>query len=303
MLKLRYLFTALFFLFCICESKRDRKSDTTEHINSGGTIQEAINKNSGTERAIEDTMILNGILSLRKTPDSEGEKIVRLERCTVFVIDKTLIPNKTYLGQKTDYYIKVQTTTGQSGYLWEAVLITKSQFKAHNDSLAMWSKLPMPSYNKLIGTMYYKNSELPVELGSGAFISVGEENRYGIISVYNKYTDNYSYLFFVVDSGHNTEGDNGLLILDIIPLDWRHYGAEVSLKMRQCECVDAGADCSEVVAVYAHTEEMAKKGILFTPEKAWRPDYLIKKLVEIPVESVKCGSQAPEEYDEEDFPG
>lgn len=241
---------------------------------------------------ISDTMVLKGKDALSKTPNINDKNFITLEKNTiVFVIDKKPVPNETK-GTGLEYYLKVKTLKGQTGYIWTESLITKKQYQQKQDSLSMWSKLPLPLYKKLIGTTYWNNTELPPELSSGSFVSTGEKGRYGIISVSNKYNENYSYLFFVVEE--KSKGD-GLLILDIIPLDWRKFSNDASLWFQQCECVDSLLDCSEVVAIYMHTEEMALKEIMVTPEKAWKPDCKKKKLVKIPVESVRCGSMPPEE--------
>jgi len=252
---------------------------------------------------LQDTMFLNGRSSLKKIPDSQGEEIKTLNRCTVFVLEKKPVPN-IRTTNVVDTFVKVRTTEYDTGYIWKKVLITLSHLRARNDSLAMWKKQPMPLYKNLVGTSYYRNDELPFELSSGAFISVGENNRYGILSVYNRYTDRFSYLFFVESTGRiRDERDNELKIHAIIPLDWEKFGSDAQPWFRQCECVNQEDDCSEIVAVYEHTTEMAKQGILVTPLKAWRPDYSKRTLIEIDVKTVRCGSMPPEEYDDDDFPG
>lgn len=243
---------------------------------------------------IQDTMVLDGKDDLMKTPDSRGDIIVTLDRCTVFVLSKTPVPN-IQTTNVVDTFVKVRTRDNDTGFVWKRALITLSQLKARNDSLQFWSKQPMPLYSNLIGTSYWRNDELPLELSPGGFISVGADNRYGIISISNQHTDRYSYLFFVENTGRTKDRDNELLIHDIIALDWEKFGPDAQPWFQQCECVDSVEDCSEVVAVYRHSDEMANQGIMITPLKAWRPDYSKPSLKEINVETVKCGSMAPEE--------
>jgi hypothetical protein len=245
---------------------------------------------------IEDTMITNDNEGLFKIPNSRNPKdefAVLKPNTVVYVVDKNPTPNELE-HNAIDYFLKVKTPAGQTGYIWIAALNSKKQFNQHQDSLKLWAQSPLPSYKTLIGTTYFKNSELPVELFSGEFVSTGEKSLYGIISVSNKYNGNYSYLFFVIEDKAN--GD-GLKILDIVPLNARTFKKGSSLWFKQCECLKKSTDCSDVVAIYHHSEEMAKKNIMVKPDKAWRPNYATKKLEAIPPESVKCGSMAPEEDD------
>jgi len=148
----------------------------------------------------------------------------------------------------------------------------------------MWSSLPRPLYKNLIGAPYDQYHDLPLELGSGTFISVGEGGESGIISVYNRYNGKYSYLFLVGKKGMNVKEEvGGLVILDIVPLLWETFQKGTSLWLKECYCVDTTRTCDDVVAVYVHTEEMANREILVTPEKAWRPDYTKGRLVETPL--------------------
>ena len=249
-------------------------------------------------RAIEDTMITDGVESIFKyVPDYsnlKGELVKLRPGSTVYVIDKIPIPHKLG-GKDDDLFLKVKTPEGIEGYIWLDVLITKKQYHQHQDSLKLWSQIPQLSYKNLIGTTYFKNSELPVELYSGEFVSTGEKNLYGIISVSNKYNGNFSYLFFVIED--KQKGD-GLKILDIVPLSATSFKNGASLWFKQCECKDKSKDCSDVVAIYHHDDAMVTKNILVKPDKAWRPNYTTKKLEPIPPESVKCGSMASEEDDE-----
>jgi len=245
---------------------------------------------------IEDTMIVRGRDGLQEKPQFYGHCIATLEKNSiVYIVDKKPVPNELKQNAK-DYFLKVRATTGQIGYFWTKSLITKKQFQQHQDSLKLWSKLPQPLYNNLIGTTYFNNSDLPSELVSGEFISTGEKGLYGIISVGNRYNDNYFYLFFVIED--KSKGD-GLKILDIIPLNSTTIKKGSSLWFKQCECLDKSTDCSDVVAIYYHDEEMAKKNILVKPDKAWRPNYKTKKMEAIPPESVKCGSMAADEGSDE----
>ena len=243
---------------------------------------------------IEDTMVVKRKSSLYKKPKIDIANRITLDKNTIInVLEKEPIPNKLGPGV-IEYYLKVKTSAGQTGYIWIESLITKKQFQQHQDSLNLWAKLPQPLYNNLIGTTYFKNTELPAELFSGEFVSVGEKNLYGIISVSNRYNGDYSYLFFVIED--KTKGD-GLKILDIIPLSPTLFKKGSSLWFKQCECRNKSTDCSDVVAIYYHDDKMATKNIMVNPEKAWRPNYKTQKLEAIPPESVKCGSMAPEEDD------
>jgi len=245
---------------------------------------------------IEDTMVTNDNIGIFKIPNSlnRGDEIVTLKpNCFVFVLQKKLIPNELK-DNVVDYFLKVKTPAGQIGYIWIDAVVSKKQFHQHQDSITMWAKLPQPLYSNLIGTTYLKNSELPAELYSGEFVSVGEKNRYGIISVSNRYNGDYSYLFFVIED--KTKGD-GLKILDIIPLYPALFSKGSSLWFKQCECKNKATDCSDVVAIYFHNDSMATKNIMVKPDKAWRPNYKTQKLEAILPESVKCGSMASEEDD------
>lgn len=246
--------------------------------------------------AIEDTMITNDNIGIFKIPNSlnRKDKIVILKpNSVVYVIDKKIIPNELR-DNAIDFFLKVKTPTGLIGYIWIDAVISKKQFQQHQDSLKLWVNIPQPAYANLIGTTYFKNNELPMELFSGEFVSVGEKNQYGIISISNRYNGNYSYLFFVLED--KSKGD-GLKILDIIPLNPTLFKKGSSLWFKQCECGNKSADCSDVVAIYYHDDKMAKKNIMVKPEKAWRPNYKTEKLEAIPPESVKCGSMASEEGD------
>lgn len=244
---------------------------------------------------IEDTMIVrgkDGVFGLFEKPQFDGHCIATLENNSiVYIVDKNPVPNELKKNAK-EYFLKVMTTTGQIGYFLTKSLITKKQFQQHQDSLILWTKLPQPQYENLIGTTYFNDNELPAELFSGAFVSTGEKDLYGIIYVINKYNDNYFYVFFVIED--KSKGD-GLKILDIIPLNSTTIKKGSSLWFKQCECLDKSTDCSDVVAIYHHNGQMAKKNIMVKPDKAWRPNYKTKKLEAIPPESVKCGSISPDE--------
>jgi len=244
------------------------------------------------ELMVEDTMILRGKDALLEKPQFDAHHIATFKaNSIVYILDKKPVPNELKQNAK-DFFLKVKTPAGQIGYFWTKSLITKKQFQLHQDSLNSWAKLPQPLYGDLIGTTYLKNSELPAELYSGEFVSVGEKNLYGIISVSNKYNGDYAYLFFVIED--KTKGD-GLRILDIIPLYPALFSKGSSLWFKQCECKNKATDCSDVVAIYYHEDKMAKKNIMVKPDKAWRPNYKTQKLEAIPPELVKCGSMASEE--------
>jgi len=241
---------------------------------------------------IEDTMVVRGKDGLLEKPQFDAHCIATLkEKSVVYILEKKPVPNELKQNAK-DFFLKVKTPAGQSGYFWTKSLITRKQFQLHQDSLNLWANTPQPAYANLIGITYFKNSELPAELYSGEFVSVGEKNQYGIISVSNRYNGDYAYLFFVIED--KTKGD-GLKILDIIPLNPTFFKKGSSLWFKQCECKNKATDCSDVVAIYYHDDKMAKKNIMVKPEKAWRPNYKTQKLEAIPPESVKCGSMASEE--------
>jgi hypothetical protein len=244
--------------------------------------------------AIEDTMVVKGNESIFKTPKIDVFNRTNLKpNSFVYVLDKKPVPNEIK-SNGIEYFLKVKISTGQIGFIWIDGLISKKQFQQHQDSLKLWAATPEPSYSNLIGTTYFKNNELPSELSSGEFVSVGEKTMYGIVSISNRYNGNYSYLFFVVDD--KRKGD-GLKILDIVPLSASSFKNGASLWFKQCECEKKPGDCSDVVAIYHHDEKMAKKETMVRPDKAWRPNYATMKLESIPPESVKCGSMAPEEDD------
>ncbi len=287
----------LIVIFFCCESKKNSKN-----IKSSESV-DTIATTISTE--LQDTMVLKGIEGLKKTPDSQGEDKKILENCTLLILEKKLVPNMTFLGRGETYdsFVKVSTLSGDTGYVMAAFLITLSHYRAFNDSLAMWDSLQLPSYKELIGTSYYVNSELPKELSPGAFFFIGGGTRYGVVLVSNKYTDRFSYLFFVENTGRYRNGrDNELKILDIIALEWEKYGKDVQPWFQHCECIDTTQRCSDIVAVYKHTSEMAREGIMVTPERAWRPDTVKQCFVEIDVSTVRCGSLAPEEVEDIEGP-
>ena len=253
------------------------------------------------EAILQDTMFVNGRTRLVKTHDSQSERIASLNRCTVYVLNKTPVPN-IQTTNVVDTFVLVRTPDDDTGYVWKKALITLSHLKARNDSLAMWAERPMPLYRELVGTSYWRNDELPFELSSGSFSSVGEGNRYGIVSVSNRYTGRYSYLFFIESTGRiREERHNELMIHDIIPLDWEKFGPDAQLGFEKCDCTETSEDCSDVIAVFMYTLEMARQGVEVTPIRAWRPDYSKPALVEIAVETVQCNIMAPEEYDPADY--
>ena len=246
---------------------------------------------------VEDTMITNGNISLFRVPDSKSRKdtIVTLKpNSIVYVLEKRLIPNQE-THNAVDSFVKAKTSGGKIGYIWVAALSTQKQIRQYQDSLKLWDSLPQPSYTNLIGKTYFKDSDLAPELSSGEFISCGEKNLYGIISFFNKYNGNYAYLFFVIEDKRN--GD-GLKVLDIVQLKYADFKKGSSLWFKQCTCKDQSKDCSDVVAIYSHNEEMANKEIMVKPDKAWQPVYKTQKLELISPETVTCGSIAPEEYDD-----
>jgi hypothetical protein len=246
---------------------------------------------------VEDTMITKGNDDVYSIPNHTNSKNVIIslkENSIVYVLEKQLVPNQeTHCG--IDYFLKIKTSKGQIGYIWAGSLISLKQFRQHNDSLKLWASLPQPLYTDLIGKTYFKDSDLAPELSSGEFISCGEKNLYGIISFSNKYNGNYAYLFFVIEDKRN--GD-GLKVLDIVRLSAADFKKGSSLWFKQCICKSQTKDCSDVVAIYHHNEEMAKKDIMVKPDKAWRPNYKTQKLELISPETVTCGSIAPEEYDD-----
>ena len=248
-------------------------------------------------RAIDDTMITGDFERIyRFIPDyaNPRDELARVRAGSiVYVIDKVPVPHKLG-GKDVEYFLKVRTTDGVEGYIWRNVLISKKLSLQHQDSLKIWAQISQPTYKNLIGTTYFKNDELPTELFSGEFVSIGKKNLYGVISVDNKYNGNYSYLFFVIED--KTKGD-GLKILDIVPLDAAFFKNRASLWFKQCECQNKSGDCSDVVAIYRHNEKMAKKNIMVKPDIAWQPNYVAGKLETIPPETVKCGSIAPDEDD------
>jgi hypothetical protein len=255
---------------------------------------------------IKDTLIVNGIDDLLKTPDSQGDVITRLERCTVFVVGVNRYANKTDLGGKPDIFVKVKTVDGQIGYLFEQYLITKSQYKQHNDSIALWEQSTIPLYRHLIGTSYKLLkvcTDLPTEIYSGPTLQVGKDNRYYIVDVRNRYYKKYSYLFLVQKTASSEDNNECFLILDIVPIDWNKFDEKSWLWFSQCKNRDTSEPCTDIVAVYVHTVDMAKKGVFVKPQKAWKPDYTLLKLVEVPGDSLQCGSVPPEEYKEGEFPG
>jgi hypothetical protein len=289
--KFKYLFIILILLAIIfCNSNTQNTASDNAKSTETSSSKKVINIENGITHGIADTMYLNGIDGLMVAPDTRSNEIVRLERCTVFVINKIALPNvETHNG--VDSFVKVRTINNDTGYLWRKVLITLSQLNAHNDSLALWAKQPMPLYENLVGKTYFKDSDLAPELSSGGFISCGENNLYGIISFHNKYNGDYSYLFFVIED--KREG-NGLKVLDIVPLNPGDFKNDATLWHNQCTCQDQTKDCADVIAIYLHNEDMAKQGIMVKPDKAWQPNYKTQKLELIPPETVDCGSTAPE---------
>jgi hypothetical protein len=206
----------------------------------------------------------------------------------VTVLDEKPILDKIH----NTSFTKIKMGDGKTWYIYTPSLAKKEHFSNQKDSAKFWQTLPLPAYKELIGTTYSPKGSLPKELASGQFVTVGKDRNYSLSSVGNIYNKNYDYIFFEKINNPGTD-KLSYTILDIVALDLTKFKKHATVWFQQCEC-KSKEDCSDVVAIYFHTDSVATKDVLVRPDKAWRPNYATMKLESIPAESVKCGSMAPE---------
>ena len=135
-------------------------------------------------------------------------------------------------------------------------------------------------------------------LSPGQFSTLYNNESYGV-SIYghrhilNKWHKaRFKYVFFTKTIGY--QGPSPIEeILDIVTIDMNNFSINASIWLDECTC-KGQKDC-QTIAIYYHDERMADKGIRVKPQKVWRPNISTGKLEELPPESVRCGSQAPEE--------
>jgi hypothetical protein len=170
-----------------------------------------------------------------------------------------------------------------------AGILYSSEKKEHNMNVVI------PSYKELIGKKFVDIKELDSMLVGGPFTTLYTDKKYAV-SIYgpNKSTieSKYNYVFFTKEIGRQ---DRHAIeqILDIVPVDMNKFNDSARIWLDECYCV--GQKSCQTIAIYHHDQTMAEKGIMVKPLKVWRPDIATGKLEEISPDSVRCGSQAPEE--------
>jgi hypothetical protein len=155
-----------------------------------------------------------------------------------------------------------------------------------------------PSYQSFIGKKFVEIDEIDSMLSSSQFGSIYENENFGVtIYGHNGFLDKsrnsrYWYIFFSKHVGY--QGQKAIRqILDIVTIDMNNFSDTSRIWLDECTCKKQKA-CN-TIAIYYHDEKMADKEILVKPLKVWRPNIATGKIEEISPESVRCGSQAPEE--------
>jgi hypothetical protein len=82
-------------------------------------------------------------------------------------------------------------------------------------------------------------------------------------------------------------------MLDVVKIDMNQFNDSAEIWLDECDCI--GQKSCQTIAIYYHDERMADKEIMVRPLKVWRPNIATGKLEDISPDSVRCGSQAPEE--------
>jgi hypothetical protein len=152
------------------------------------------------------------------------------------------------------------------------------------------------TYNNFMGKTFIQYEQVDPELFAVQFDRL-----------YNKDDDNYSvsicrnshdtakskwYLFFTKFMGY--KGKQPVhKILDTVTVDMNNFPNNSTIWLDECEC--KGQKSCNTIAIYYHDEEMAKKGIMVKPLKVWKPNIATGKLEEVSPNSVRCGSEAPED--------
>jgi hypothetical protein len=164
--------------------------------------------------------------------------------------------------------------------------------------LSQTSSSPIPTYKEFIGKTFTDIKTIDTALGTSQF-GILESNKQYAVSIYGnsryhvkKSGQKVFYVFFTKEVGR--AGPQPIeQVLDVVTIDMKQYSKEAQVWLDECD--KSGSKIFETVAVYAHNEEMAEKGVKVKPEKAWHPNVKTGKLEEVAPADLKCGSQAPEE--------
>jgi hypothetical protein len=155
-----------------------------------------------------------------------------------------------------------------------------------------------PSYDKFIGKKIVQIEEVDSMLSSFESGALYENREYGLTIYGNShYLDKYRtarfiYIFFTKKVGYKGAFPIDK-ILDIVPVDMNKFSGSATIWLDECDCKNLKS-CN-TIAIYHHDQTMAEKDIMVKPLKVWRPNIATGKLEEISPDSVRCGSQAPEE--------
>lgn len=159
-------------------------------------------------------------------------------------------------------------------------------------------KIIAPSYSNFIGHKVSQIKEIDSMLSPGQFSTLYSNESYGVSIYGHRYILNkrhktrFKYVFFTKTIGYI--GSSPIEeILDIVTIDMNNFSDSASIWLDECNC-RSQKNC-QTIAIYYHDEKMADKEILVKPLKVWRPNIATGKIEEISPESVRCGSQAPEE--------
>ncbi len=153
----------------------------------------------------------------------------------------------------------------------------------------------IPKENTLIGKTYINYTDLKPSLR--LVKSALYQDIYSIVVFADTLYPNKKFIFMEQIVGH-VDKIPKRNILDIKEINCTDFSKNSRIWLEECSYTN-GEHAERVVAVYYHDEHLATKGITVTPEKAYRADLKLKKLVSVPVDSLKCGSEAPDE----DYPG
>jgi len=153
----------------------------------------------------------------------------------------------------------------------------------------------IPKQKTIIGIEYLKLTDLKPTFCMVKFTSY--EGEYSIVVIADTLQPNKKFIILNQLLGY-IDNKPKRKLLDIKEINHADFSKNSRIWLEECSYTN-GEHAERVVAVYYHDEHLATKGITVTPEKAYRADLKLKKLVSVPVDSLKCGSEAPDE----DYPG
>jgi hypothetical protein len=178
-------------------------------------------------------------------------------------------------------------------YCFVLVVISYPAVKLENNH-----ELSAPSYKNFIGKQYSNIKEIDTALSVGQFSALYENKNYAVCiygnGMYlNKWNGaRFNYVLFTKTIG--TQRKHAIKqILDIVTIDMNKFNDSARIWLDECDCI--GQKSCQTIAIYYHDERMADKEIMVKPLKVWRPNIATGKIEEISPDSVRCGSQAPEE--------